>query len=77
MYKAKAGIVQNDTLCANAAKMPPEAWYEMYVKPWHPELAMAGIRVLSQAISASLRERNWLAHGYIQSPDKDPQQAKP
>ena len=31
-YKEKAGILQNQTACANAAKMPPEAWYEMYVK---------------------------------------------
>jgi hypothetical protein len=38
-YKAKAGILQNETVWANAAKMPPEAWCEMYVKPWHPELA--------------------------------------
>ena len=38
-YKEKAIILQNETVCANAAKMPPEAWYEMYVKPWHPELA--------------------------------------
>ena len=36
-----------------AAKMPPEAWYDMYVKPWHPELDMVGMRVLSQVISAS------------------------
>ena len=48
-----AGILQNETVWANAAKMPPEAWYEMYVKPWHPELAMVGMRVLSQVISAS------------------------
>ena len=27
--------------------------YEMYVKPWHPELAMVGMRVLSQVIYAS------------------------
>ena len=49
---------------ANAAKMPPEVWYEMYVKPWHPELAMVGMRVLFQVISASACERNlnWSAH---------------
>ena len=34
-YKAKAGILQNKTVWANAAKMLPEAWYAMYVKPWH------------------------------------------
>ena len=33
-------VLQNKTVWANAAKMPPEAWYGMYVKPWHPELAM-------------------------------------
>ena len=32
-YKAKAGILQNKTVWANAANIPPEAWYEMYVKP--------------------------------------------
>ena len=57
-YKAKAGILQNETVWANAAKMPPEAWYEMYVKPWHAELAKVGMSVLSQAISASSSESN-------------------
>ena len=66
-YKAKAGILQNETVWANATKMPSEAWYEMYVKPWHPELAMVGMRVLSQVISASSCERNWSAHGHIHS----------
>ena len=45
-----AGILQNETVWANAAKMPPAAWYEMYVKPWHPELAVGGylgMRVLT------------------------------
>ena len=56
-HKAKAGILQNKTVWAYA-KMPPEAWYEMYVKPWHPELAKVGMRVLSQVISASSCERN-------------------
>ena len=64
-YKTKAGILQNEAVWVNAAKMPPEAWYEMYVKPWHPELAMVGMRVLSQVISASSCERNWSAHGHI------------
>jgi hypothetical protein len=43
VYKAKAGILQNGFVRADAAKMPPEAWYLMYMKPWqcwHPELAM-------------------------------------
>ena len=65
MDNAKAGILQNETVWANAAKLPPEAWYEMYVKPWHPELAMVGMRVLSQVISASPCERNWSAHGHM------------
>ena len=60
-------ILQNETVWANAAKMPQEAWHEMCVKPWHPELAMVGMRVLSQVISASSCERNWSAHGHIQT----------
>ena len=51
--KAKAGVLQNETVWANAAKMPPEALYEMYVKQWHPALAMVGMRVLSQLESFS------------------------
>ena len=50
--------------------MPPEAYcysYEMHVKPWHPELAMVGMYVLSQVISASSCERNWSAYGHIQT----------
>jgi hypothetical protein len=66
-YKAKAGILQTETVWANAAKMPPEAWYELYVKPWWPELTLVGMRVLSQVISASSCERNWSAHGHIHS----------
>ena len=48
-------------------EMPPEAWHgsEKYVKPWHPELARVGMRVLSQVISASLFERNWSAPWHI------------
>jgi hypothetical protein len=30
----------------------------MYLKRWHPELAMVGMCVLSQVISASSCERN-------------------
>ena len=37
----------------------------MFVKPWHPELAMVGMHVLSQVISASACERNWSAHRHI------------
>ena len=41
----------------------------MYVKPWHPELAMVEMRVLrlSQDVSASSCERNRSAHGHIHS----------
>ena len=66
-YKAKAGILQNETVWANAAKMLPEAWYEMLVKLWHPELAVVRMRVLPQVISASSCERNWSADGHIHS----------
>jgi hypothetical protein len=27
--------------------MPPEAWYEMHVKPWHPKSATGGTRAPS------------------------------
>ena len=64
-HKAKAGILQNETVWANAAKMPPEVWHERYVKPWHPESAMVGTRVLSQVVPASSCERNWSARGRI------------
>ena len=33
----------------------------------NPELALVGMRVLSQVISASSCERNWSAHGHIHS----------
>ena len=52
-HKAKAGIFQNKTLWDNAAKMPLEACYKMYVKQCHPELAIVGMRILSPVISAS------------------------
>ena len=52
---------------AKAAKMPFEAWYKMYVKPWHPELAIVEMCVLSQDISGSSCERNWSAHWHIHS----------
>ena len=49
--KAKAVILQNKSLWANAAKMPPEAWYAMYLKSWQAgELAMVGMCVLSSHI---------------------------
>ena len=46
-YKGKAVILQNNTVWAKSVEMPPEAWYEMYVKPWYQELARVGMRVLS------------------------------
>ena len=49
----------------HAERRQAEAWYEMHVKPWHLELAMVGMRILSQVISASSCERNWSAHGHI------------
>ena len=61
--------------CTDAAKMPPEAWYEMHVKPWHPELAMVGMCVLSQFISVSLCKQNWSLGSQTHS-DEDLQQAK-
>ena len=35
------------------------------LKPLHPELAMVGMRILSQVISASSCDRKWSAHGHI------------
>jgi hypothetical protein len=67
-YKAKKGTMfSRETTWTNAARMGPEEWYEMCVMPFHPELALVGIRVLSQVISASSCERNWSAHGHIHS----------
>ena len=37
------------------------------MKPLHPELAMVGMRILSQVISVSSCERNWSAHGQKQT----------
>ena len=39
----------------------------MYVKPWHPELAMVEMSVLPQIIYASSCERNWCVHWHIHS----------
>jgi hypothetical protein len=51
----------------NAVQMPAEEWFNLYVRPYHPELALVGMRVLSQVISASSCERNWSTHGHIHS----------
>ena len=45
----------------------PEGWYKLYIRSHHPELALVGMRVLSQVVSASSCERNWSAHGHIHS----------
>ena len=37
----------------NASHIGPVEWYEMYVKHFNPELALVGVRVLSQVISAT------------------------
>ena len=67
-YKAKKGTMfSRETTWKNAANMGPEEWYDLYVRPYHPELALVGMRVLSQVISASSCERNWSAHGHIHS----------
>ena len=50
-YKEKAGFLQNKTVWANAAKLEPEAWYEMYVKP---EWGCVFCQNLSQVVAASL-----------------------
>ncbi len=61
-YKAKKGTMfSRETTWTNAARMELEERYEMYVTPFHPELALVGMRVLSQVISASSCERNWFA----------------
>jgi hypothetical protein len=31
----------------------------MHARPFHPELALAGVLVLSQVVSTSSGERNW------------------
>ena len=66
-YKGKTGIFLNKTVWTNAVTMPSEQWYEIYVKPWHPEFAEVGMRVLLQVVSASSCERNWSAHWHIHS----------
>ena len=34
-------------------KRPFEAWYEMYVKRWHPELAMVEMKIRNRLEPAS------------------------
>jgi hypothetical protein len=67
-YKAKKGTMfSRETTWTNATRMGPEEWYEMYVTPFHPELALVGMQILSQVIYASSCERNWSAHEHIHS----------
>ncbi len=58
---------QSNSTSENARTMSPEKWYDMYIKPTHPELAEVAMRVLSQVLSASSCERNWSSHGHIHS----------
>ena len=46
-FKSKTGIFLNNTLRTNTATMLSEQWYELYVIPWHSELAGEGMRVLA------------------------------
>jgi hypothetical protein len=67
-YKAKKGtFFSMEAAWQNAVQMPAEEWFKLYVRPYHPELALVGMRVLSQVISASSCERNWSTHGHIHS----------
>ena len=66
-YKERTGFLQLDSTSENARTMSPEKWYDMYIKPNHPELAEVAMRVLSQVLSASSCERNWSSHGHIHS----------
>jgi hypothetical protein len=45
-------FLKTHTDTADPAKTGPEEWYNFYVRANHPELALLGIRVLSQVISA-------------------------
>ena len=66
-YKAKKdAMISRDNTWSNAAKMGQEERYEMYVRPFHSGLALVGMRVLAQVISACSCEGNWSAHGHIQ-----------
>ena len=66
--KAKKGAMfSRDNTWTNAAKMGQEEWYDMYVRPFHRELALVGMRVLAQVISACSCENSWSAHGHIHS----------
>jgi hypothetical protein len=52
-----------DTAWSDSARFCPEEWYKLYVRAYHPDLALLGIRVLSQIISASSREGTGLPMG--------------
>ncbi len=71
-YNVKKGsIFSRDKTWTNATKMGPQEWYEMYVRPLYPDLALVGMRVLAQVMSASSCERNWSAHGHIHSEERN------
>ena len=45
LYKAKKGAMfSRDNTWTNAAKMGQEEWCEMYVRPFHRELSLVGMR---------------------------------
>ena len=47
LYKAKKGAMfSRDNTWTNAAKMGQEELYEMYVRPFHRELSLVGMRQL-------------------------------
>ena len=49
-YQVKKGaIFTRDTTWTNASQMGPEEWYEMYVRPFHPELALVGMREIHRS----------------------------
>jgi hypothetical protein len=49
-YKERTGFLQLESIWGNAKTMSLEKWYDMYIKPNHPELAEVAMRVLSQVI---------------------------
>ena len=59
-------IVESKTLDSTIASFIYENALSFNVAD-SPSLALVGMRVLSQVISASSCERNWSAHGHIQS----------
>ena len=44
-------MFSRDNIWTKAAKLGQEEWYEMYVRPFHCEVALVGMGVLAQVIS--------------------------